>query len=158
MKTPSRIKSLSILAVRVFLGFLFLYASLDKIFSPGAFAETVYNYRIIPEGMIHIFAVVLPWLELLLGLLLIVDLWLPGAVLVANALLMMFLGAIVFNIARGLNIDCGCFSSSGSSSSMFYYLIRDAFFLILSLCAGIFVLTARTAPEVLSKKQKLQLS
>ena len=93
--------------------------------------------------MIHVTAVVLPWLELLLGLFLILDLWLPGAVLVANTLFIVFLGAIALNIARGLDIDCGCFSSDGSPAPMYYYLGRDAFLFLMSLIAGFLVLNPR---------------
>jgi uncharacterized membrane protein len=143
MKSPSRRQRVSIVATRLFLGAIFLYASVDKILYPEAFAEIVYNYRILPDAMIHVTAVVIPWLELLLGLFLVLNLWLPGAVLVANALFIVFLGAITLNITRGLDIDCGCFSSTGSPAPMFYYLGRDAFFFLLSLFAGFLVLNPR---------------
>jgi uncharacterized membrane protein len=147
MKVPSRLQIVTIVVARGFLGFVFLYASIDKILYPEAFAEIVYNYRILPDGMIHVTAVVLPWLELLLGLFLILDLWLGGAVLVANALFMVFLAAIALNIARGLDIDCGCFSSDGSPAPMFYSLLRDAFFFLLSLFVGVLVLTTKADPQ-----------
>jgi uncharacterized membrane protein YphA (DoxX/SURF4 family) len=147
MKVPSRLQIVTIVVARGFLGFVFLYASIDKILYPEAFAEIVYNYRILPDGMIHVTAVVLPWLELLLGLFLILDLWLGGAVLVANALFMVFLAATALNIARGLDIDCGCFSSDGSPAPMFYYLGRDAFFFLLSLLTGFLVLGTKADPQ-----------
>ena len=84
MKSLTRLESTTILVARVFLGFLFLYASIEKILYPGAFVEIVYNYRILPDEMIHATAVVLPWLELLVGLFLILDIWLAGAVLARN--------------------------------------------------------------------------
>lgn len=142
MKSPSRLENTTILVARVFLGFLFLYASIEKILYPGVFAEIVYNYRILPDNMIHVAAVILPWLELLVGLFLILDIWLSGAILMANALFMAFLAAIAFNIARGLDIDCGCFSSEGSPAPMLYYFGRDAFFFLLSLFTGFLVLIA----------------
>ena len=134
-------------ALRIFLGILFLYASIDKILYPAAFAEVVYNYRILPDEMIHVAAVVLPWLELLLGLFLIFDLWLPGAVLLANALFMIFFASIAFNAVRGLDVECGCFTQEGASASPVYYLIRDAFFLLLSGLTGFLVLRTMMNPE-----------
>jgi uncharacterized membrane protein YphA (DoxX/SURF4 family) len=142
MNSPARRQSISILVARIFLGVLFLYASIDKILYPGAFAEIVYNYRLLPDGLIHVTAVVLPWVELLLGLFLILDLLLPGAVLVANALFMIFLVAIAFNVARGLDIACGCFTPATESLTpvpMFYYLSRDGLLLALSLYLGCLV-------------------
>jgi uncharacterized membrane protein YphA (DoxX/SURF4 family) len=146
MKSPARRQRISILVVRIFLGVLFVYASINKILYPGAFAGIVYNYHILPDEMIHVTAVVLPWLELLLGLFLILDLWLPGAVLVANALLTVFLAAIAFNMARGLNIDCGCFTPAAESQTpapMIYFVIRDSLLLISSLYLGCLVLLRR---------------
>ena len=65
------------LMARLILGVIFIYASIDKIFHPAAFAEAVYNYQILPDALINLTAIVLPWLELILGAFLILGLWLP---------------------------------------------------------------------------------
>ena len=123
------------LAARLVLGGVFIYASLDKIIHPGAFAETVYNYQILPDTLITLTAMILPWLELILGIFLVLGLWLPGAVLLINLLLVTFFGSLVFNLARGLDIHCGCFSTSQQSPSlcMCLYVIRDGIFFLLGL-------------------------
>jgi uncharacterized membrane protein YphA (DoxX/SURF4 family) len=123
------------LAARLILGGVFIYASTDKIIHPGAFAETVYNYQILPDTLINLTAIILPWLELILGIFLILGLWLPGAVLLNNLLLVTFFGALVFNLSRGLDIHCGCFSTSQQSPSlcMCLYVIRDGIFFLLGL-------------------------
>lgn len=120
--------------VRVILGVVFVVASVDKIRHPGAFAEVIYNYQILPDQLINISAIVLPWLELFLGGCLLLGLWLPGAVVLANMLLFSFFAALVFNIARGLDIACGCFSTSSEhvgGATMVWYVLRDLFFLFL---------------------------
>ena len=121
---------------RLFLGGIFVYASYDKIIHPVPFAEIVYNYQILPDVLVNPASLFLPWLELLVGLSLILGVWLPGAVLICNLLLMVFFSTLVFNIARGLDIDCGCFSVSIGTSSgghMLWYLFRDGFFLFVGL-------------------------
>ena len=123
--------------LRLFLGGVFCYASFDKILRPSAFAEIIYNYQILPEPLINLASIFLPWLELLLGLLLILGFWLPGTVLISDSLLLVFFAALIFNSARGLNIDCGCFSVSpviSSGGQMPWYLLRDGIFLLLGLC------------------------
>ncbi|MBW1980059.1 MAG: DoxX family membrane protein [Deltaproteobacteria bacterium] len=122
------------LTVRFVLGAVFLYASVDKILHPQAFAEIVYNYQILPDSLINVTALILPWLELLLGLSLISGICLPGSVLLANLLLVTFLAALLFNAVRGLDIQCGCFSTSAlqSESAMIWYLVREVLFLVLS--------------------------
>jgi hypothetical protein len=121
---------------RLFLGGIFVYASFDKILRPSDFAEIIYNYQVLPEVLINLTSIILPWLELLLGLLWIFGFWLPGAVLIANSLFLVFFATLIFNAARGLDIDCGCFSVSTAASSgghMLWYLLRDGLFLMLGL-------------------------
>jgi hypothetical protein len=124
------------LGARLFLGFVFLYASVDKILHPAAFAETIYNYRILPECLIHWVAIILPWVELLLGCFLILRIWLPGGYFMSTLLLLIFLGSVAFNMVRGLDIQCGCFSTSEervNGAPMFWYVLRDTAFFLLSL-------------------------
>jgi len=116
---------------RIFLGGVFVFAAYDKILHPAAFADVIYNYQILPNYLIQITALVLPWLELWTGLLLIFGVWLPGAVLIADFLLLAFLVALLFNMARGLDIHCGCFSTSPESTANYrWYLTRDLGFLM----------------------------
>ena len=120
------------LCARMILGAIFIYASIDKIHYPAAFAEAVYNYQILPDALINLTAIILPWLELLLGICLVLGVCLPGVVLLSNMLLATFFGAMVFNLGRGLDINCGCFSTSQTTSKlcMCLYVIRDSVFLI----------------------------
>jgi uncharacterized membrane protein YphA (DoxX/SURF4 family) len=124
---------LAALGIRFVVAAIFVYASTDKILHPAAFAKMVYNYQILPDGLINATAIVLPWLELFLGILLLFGVWQPGAVLGANALLIAFFGALVFDGLRGLDVVCGCFSTSPgySQGSMAWYLVRDGLFLLM---------------------------
>jgi uncharacterized membrane protein YphA (DoxX/SURF4 family) len=122
---------------------IFIYASIDKIAQPAAFAKDVYNYQILPDSLINLTALVLPWLELVLGLCLLAGIWLPGAVLAVNGLLVVFLATLLFNMARGLDINCGCFTTGADAAAMSttYYLIRDIAFLAIGafLYVGVFL-------------------
>ena len=124
------------LVIRLILGAVFVYAGVDKIIYPAAFAEVVNKYQILPSELINLTAIVLPWLELLLGLGLIAGLWLSGASFLITVLMAMFCGALLFNIARGLDINCGCFRTDdmpNSAAPMVWYVIRDGVFLLMSL-------------------------
>ena len=115
------------------LGIVFIYASYDKILNPAQFAEAIFNYQILPDNFINICALTLPWLELLLGLCLIFGIFMPGAVLLVNLLLIVFMGALLFNLYRGLDISCGCFSTeSGESVADLWTVSRDGAFMLLS--------------------------
>ncbi|MDP6685146.1 MAG: MauE/DoxX family redox-associated membrane protein [Candidatus Marinimicrobia bacterium] len=97
-----------ILVIRLFLGALFIFASLDKIADPQSFARSIDNYHIIPFGLENSVAVILPWLELLIGLGLVVGCMVDGAAIISMSLLVIFIVAISSAILRGYNIDCGC--------------------------------------------------
>lgn len=117
---------------RLVLGGIFIWAGADKILHPAAFAQAINNYQILPGKTINLTALILPWVELLLGTFLVLGIWLPGAVALANVLLLVFLGALVFNVARGLDVHCGCFSSSTEGDpATLWYLLRDTVFLCL---------------------------
>jgi uncharacterized membrane protein YphA (DoxX/SURF4 family) len=118
---------------RVVLGCVFIYASLDKIRHPELFAEAVYNYQLSPEVGVNLVAIWLPWLELWSGALLVLGVWVRGSILILSGLLLVFLSAIGINLARGLDIHCGCFTTQGTHSMTIFTLFRDFSFLFLAL-------------------------
>lgn len=98
----------------------------------------IYNYRLLPGGLVNAMALVMPWVELFVGLLLILGVWKREAAILAGILLLVFIVAIGVNLARGHAVDCGCFDvrSAGKSreellSEMRWVLIRDAGLLLL---------------------------
>ncbi len=124
------------LGIRVFLGVVFVYASIDKIINPAAFADIIYNYQILPDQLVNITALLLPWIELVCGICLIIGKCIPGSVFIVNGLLIVFTGALIFNMARGLNIHCGCFSTTAETveeGTMISTVLRDMVFLIPAL-------------------------
>ena len=124
---------------RFILGAIFVYASYDKIMHPEAFAEVVYNYQILPDGLINVTAIFLPWLEILMGVFLIVGFWMSGAVIWCNIMLAVYIGALCFNLARGLNVNCGCFSTTKGSTISIETILWDVAFLALSVYLLFFV-------------------
>jgi len=119
--------------LRILMGVVFLYASYDKILHPEAFAKAVFNYQILPDMAVNIAALILPWLELLLGVCLVAGIWLPGAIVMSTSLLALFIGALVFNNIRGLDIHCGCFSTEATEGPAgIWTIIRDISFFLAS--------------------------
>lgn len=106
-----------IIAARIVLGAVFMYASFDKMANPEAFANIIDNYHLLPYQLVNPLAIFLPWLELITGLLLITGKWVKGSLLIYNALLVIFIIALVQALIRGLDISCGCFSVNPSSTS-----------------------------------------
>jgi len=111
---------------RLLLAALFLYAGFVKAADPHGFALALYNYHLLPGWMINPVAIILPWVELMVGMFLLVGLWTQGGALLASGLLGVFACALVMNLIRGLDIACGCFSTSTSAEPITWlYLVRD---------------------------------
>lgn len=122
------------LVARIGLAGIFLAAGLPKILDPQGFSQMIALYQILPDTLIHPAALIIPCLEVLLALLLLFRIAYPGAVFLTNGLLLGFTLTLVFNLYRGLDIACGCFSTQPGEASgdTLFYLLRDASFLLLS--------------------------
>lgn len=122
---------------RILLGGIFIAASVDKILHPAEFAVIINGYKLVPDFLLYLVAIVLPWIEVILGLLLVAGVWLYGSLLLSNLLLWVFLGALLYNTSRGLHIGCGCFSTApGQEVHTTWYIIRDSMFVLLGLVAA----------------------
>ncbi len=132
---------------RMALGGIFLYAGVVKSQDPAGFGQAIYNYRILPGWAINPLAILLPWVEMVLGAALVLGIWIPGASLLASGLLGSFALALCINLARGLDIDCGCFStaSSGAGSTTWYFL-RDI--LLMAMAIEVFFFDRQWVPLV----------
>ncbi len=100
-------------ALRVYLGYCFIYASLSKISDPAQFAEAAANYMLVPSMLLNLVAVILPWIEFVTGLFLITGFKSRTSVLVIGLLLIIFDVMILINMYRGAPIYCGCYDIVG---------------------------------------------
>jgi uncharacterized membrane protein YphA (DoxX/SURF4 family) len=99
------------LLLRLVVGVFFVYASLDKIWSPAAFAKIVYQWQVVGPVPSNLVAVTLPWVELLAGLLLLAGIWKRESALVVAVMLAVFIVAAGSVMARGIDVEnCGCVS------------------------------------------------
>jgi len=100
------------LLFRIAVGGVFIVASYYKIIQPADFAKSIWYYHLSPGSLINLTALILPWLELVCGVCLILGLWYRGAVVWVNVMTIMFIIALATAVARGLDIDCGCFKAA----------------------------------------------
>jgi uncharacterized membrane protein YphA (DoxX/SURF4 family) len=94
---------------RITLGFLFIYAGAEKISDPSGFSTSISNYKLLPIYTVNFFAISMPWIELVAGILLVFGIAVKENAFIINAMLIVFIVAISISLARGLSIDCGCF-------------------------------------------------
>ena len=129
-----RITKILISANRILLGIIFIYASWDKILEPAAFAQMISNYQILLSDLVPPAAIFLPWLEFICGICLIINRWSCGSALIITVLIVLFMGAMAYNIYRGMDVACGCFTLDNQApQNMWLYLLRDAIFGAMSI-------------------------
>ncbi len=121
------------LALSLLLGIVFIVAAIPKIARPMEFADIIYNYRIIPNSLVNLSAILLPAAELICALLIIIDFGRLAASITLNILLLIFIAALSYNLSRGLDFQCGCFSvDAQAASAAIDLIVRD----ILLVMAG----------------------
>jgi uncharacterized membrane protein YphA (DoxX/SURF4 family) len=113
------------LALRLLLGFVFVYAAYTKLRQSWLlFALSIDSYQLLPEWAVLALARTLPWVELAIGLTLIVGWGVRAVSIAATLLLGVFFTVMLYSYARGMGIDCGCFGAGEALSVK--TLARDA--------------------------------
>ena len=142
----NNLTSILLFTCKVVLGITFIYSSFHKIEDPAGFAKILYGYGMFPHFSINILAICVPFVELTTGFCIIFGLYPRSALLIINTLLVLFILLISFNLVRGHQFDCGCFSSLPTQNQTLlniYSLIRD----IILLGAGIFLYKKAYNPQ-----------
>lgn len=123
--------SIIVLIARILIGGILIYASFNKIVDPGGFAKAIANYHLIPFGLENIMAIILPWLELIVGICLIFGIFIDGAAFLVIIMMVVFISAITYAILNGYNIECGCGLKPGELIGI-QKIIEDITYLILA--------------------------
>jgi putative oxidoreductase len=124
-----------LVALRVGLGALLLYAAATKIPDVAAFAESVANYRLLPPALVPGVAAAVIGVELVAGALLVVGRYTRAAALVASVLLAVFTAGLAQALLRGIDLRCGCFG--GEEPATWLTVLRDV--AMLAAAIAVFV-------------------
>jgi len=90
-----------LLALRIIMGSVFILASIDKILNPSMFGMILREYKLIPDILIPLVAVILPWVEFFTGVLVILNIFTQS-----NALIMIglnfgyIIGIVIYSVCR----------------------------------------------------------
>jgi cobalt-zinc-cadmium efflux system protein len=124
-----------ILACRILLALVFWLASFHKILFPEAFAHAIFQYQILPDLLINATAITLPWVEFIAGFaILFLPRYKAGAAALMLLLLTVFALAMTFNIARGLDVSCGCFSTGADADPVGWRnVVRNLGYMLLAV-------------------------
>jgi putative oxidoreductase len=120
-----RVLGRAALGFRIVLAGLFVLAGGLKLVDPAAFAAEINRYQLIPWWGCALLALLLPWLEICVGIGLLTLSFSQGALVWITALLVVFSLALLSAMLRGLSIDCGCFGRVWQSTGTFWPLVRN---------------------------------
>lgn len=125
------------LVARLGLAAVWLIAGLTKVGDIDANVRSVRAYRLLPETAAQIVGSAQPFMEIALGVLLLLGLGSRIVAVISALGMLLFIGGIASAAARGLQIDCGCFSAGGdlAAGQQTQYtgeILRDTGFFVLS--------------------------
>lgn len=126
------------LLVRLGLAAVWLIAGGSKVTDLATNVRSVNAYRLFPYGVSQVIGSAQPFLEIALGVLLLIGLGVRASAVTSAVLLVIFIAGIISAGVRGLRIDCGCFSSGGNlaanqNTAYVQEVLRDLGFLVMSL-------------------------
>ncbi len=105
-----RVRGVSYHIARCMLALLFVYAGGVKLLDMPRFANHVGDFGLVFDPLVTPIAVAICLIELGLGVALLANL--PGSLLGIAGLLIGFIGVLLYGIAIGLDIECGCLGTS----------------------------------------------
>ena len=112
------VRSLNLpLVFRVILGLIFIYASYSKILDPAAFSNNIHNFHITDNfvWVENLVSLILPWLELIVGIFLIFGVFLEGATSITIGMFIFFIIILSQAVFRGIDVHCGCFKTEADA-------------------------------------------
>jgi len=94
--------------LRIALGLLFIYSGIFKVLDPSQFKDIILLYKIVPPAWAPYGAIIIPWIEVICGVMLFVGFKVRPASLILALLMVLFTIFIGINLAQGNVFDCGC--------------------------------------------------
>jgi len=155
---------------RLVLGGIFVYAGFSKLLLPNthlwpmfvlkfslsmnisSFAQQIESYKMISPEASQVVAHTLPFVEIVLGLLLLIGWRLRIWATAITAIMVGFLTVVTRAYLLHMDINCGCFGTPEKLTGM--TVLRDAAFLALALVMTVFAFIEARKPHPWSAPEK----
>ena len=116
--------------IRAFLAFVFLFAGITKLFDLATFAHVVGEYHVVPSVAVEAVARTVPFLEIIVGLLILFVENNSRFVLIAILILSLFCGVAVSGLITHRVKECGCFGRAFSRDSAWNVVLLDGMLIV----------------------------
>jgi len=104
-------------AARLILGIVLIWAGASKVTDLAGSVQATSAYQILPYDLAKVVGEILPFIEIGVGILLVIGLFTRIMGVVGALMMLAFVIAIASVWARGISIDCGCFGEGGAISA-----------------------------------------
>jgi uncharacterized membrane protein YphA (DoxX/SURF4 family) len=123
----------------IVIGLLLIFSAAHKLLDLESFALTVFRYQLLPDPLVNLTAILLPWIELVCGIsLLLIWRWRFAALWLVLIIFSAFTIGIIINLFRGTPFGCGCFKDSALEDPMSWFSVLRNALLLLLIGLGIF--------------------
>ncbi len=141
-----------VFACRLAIGVLLMVAGALKVGHAPALAAAIAGFRLLPATVVGPLALGLPFLELMLGLYLVVGLFTRFAATIACVQFLVYAAVVASAVIRHIHADCGCF---GPGEVAIADWPHAGFDLLLALASGFI---AYRAPGALAVDRRFRTS
>ena len=130
--TRSQFINYLIAITRIYLALVLILSGLDKINNLSIFADSIANYKILPVQFINIIAIIIPWLEVMVGGFLLLGIYIKENSIISFSLLLIFTLAVLSAVMRNLDIDCGCQGTFNGQKVGMLKILENALLLLFA--------------------------
>lgn len=126
-----------ILFARLCVGGVFVISAITKMLDREGTAVAMSRYPFLPAGFGRFVAYTFPYVELLVGGLLVLGLFTRVAALAAVGLFVLFTGLIIYDLTRGQSSSCHCFGRLSAEKLTPMAVVRNM--VLLAMAVLVFV-------------------
>ena len=137
----------AVLLAQIGIAIVFLAAGLGKIGDTAAFAKQIGYFRLLPAGLENAMAITLPWVEVVAGLALLLRFRPRAGAVITLGLMGLFVFVVGAALARGIDIECGCFGTSDAGRVGVAKLFENVGLLALAAIASLRPATPLRSPD-----------
>jgi len=122
----------------MFIGVLFLTSGVSKLADKKMFVGVVRGFALLPDAAATLVGTLLPYVEILIAVTLLLDVYRGAVLAVAIVLLTSFAIAVSINLLRGRSyISCGCFFAHENSPLTWFLVGRNVLLIVVAVVGAL---------------------
>ncbi|MEO6887370.1 MAG: MauE/DoxX family redox-associated membrane protein [Ktedonobacteraceae bacterium] len=125
------------LIARFIVGGTFIFAGGSKLRDIASFVRSILALELLPPLYGQVLARILPFIEILTGMMLLVGIAIPIFAGITLCMLVGFCAVLISAHYRRKSFDCGCFGANGTPTSYGRALFRNLILIILTIVSAI---------------------